>query len=163
MSCSGWRVFLETITAISLWRHRSGRWDNAAFSAAQSNAVFKTMVLFLMSAVLPYNDNHVICMPYEEQQVIWICRPRIRVKSRHILDFYPCFCRLSIVAVFIKPLGIFCLYHVYDLSQFWEHNLEFLLILILIHNSIKINNAMVVKHFDLFTLNQILLQFISWN
>ena len=37
------RVFHETITVISLWRHYSGPWDNAESIAAHSNAIPKTM------------------------------------------------------------------------------------------------------------------------
>ena len=37
------RVFRETITVISLWRHNSGPWDNAESIAAHSNAIPRTM------------------------------------------------------------------------------------------------------------------------
>ena len=44
------RVFRETITVISLWRHNSGPWDNAVSIAAHSNAIPRTMT------VLPYKE-----------------------------------------------------------------------------------------------------------
>ena len=37
------RVFCETITVISLWRHNNGPWDNAESIAAHSNAIPRTM------------------------------------------------------------------------------------------------------------------------
>ena len=37
------RVFRETITVISLWRHNNGPWDNAESIAAHSNAIPRTM------------------------------------------------------------------------------------------------------------------------
>ena len=43
VSRSGPRVFRETITVISLWRHNSGPWDNGESIAAHSNATPRTM------------------------------------------------------------------------------------------------------------------------
>ena len=43
VSRSRLRVFRETRTVLSLWRHSSGSWDNAASIAAHSNALSRTM------------------------------------------------------------------------------------------------------------------------
>ena len=74
------RVFRETITVISLWRHNSGPCDNEESIAAHSNAIPRTMDCTTIQGSrgiwIPYKENKGIRIPYKENQVIRICRPR---------------------------------------------------------------------------------------
>ena len=80
------RVSRETITAISLWRHNSGHWDNEESIAAHSNAIPRTMGCITIYGSrgiwIPYKENKVIRIPYKENQVIRICRPRRLYQGR---------------------------------------------------------------------------------
>ena len=60
------RVFRETITVITLWRHNSNPWDNGESTAAHSNAIPRTM------GCITVQGNKGIWIPYKENKGIWI-------------------------------------------------------------------------------------------
>ena len=64
------RVFRETITVISLWRHNSGPWDNVESIAAHSSAIPRTMgcsTIYENKGIwITYKENNGIWIPYKE-------------------------------------------------------------------------------------------------